>query len=351
MSKTIIAGPCSVESRDQLLSITRSLSRIPQVSLIRAGVWKPRTRPGAFEGLGEVALSWMQELASEYHVNYCCEVARPEHIDLCLQHGINTVWIGARTTTNPFMVDELCSALRGTNMAVLVKNPVCPDTQLWLGAIERLEAASIHNITAIHRGFNLYNNRGYRNAPMWEAALELRRQRPDLPVLCDPSHMGGRRDLVTPLSLIALQLDYDGLMVEVHPSPDQAWSDAAQQLTPLQFASLLDILPPAHNAHPDYPALLPLREQIDTIDHELLNLLAKRMAVSRRIADVKRQANIPVYQPRRWQAVIADRLSQAGKLGLDTSFTKQLLDKIHTESVRIQLQPPTPLTPNPTNPT
>lgn len=339
MSKTIIAGPCSVESRDQLLSVTQALARLPQVSLIRAGVWKPRTRPGAFEGLGEPALAWMKELSAEFGAHYCCEVARPEHIALCHQYGIDTVWIGARTATNPFMVEELCAALRGSNMHVLVKNPVCPDTRLWLGAIERIETAGVRCITAVHRGFNLYNNRGYRNAPVWEAALELRRERPDLPILCDPSHMGGRRDLVNALALTALQLDYDGLMIEVHPNPDQAWSDADQQLSPDQLQALLRSLPTEPVTETAQPELLPLREQIDNIDHELINLLSQRMAVSSRIAAVKQEARIPVYQSKRWDAVLADRLKLAEALGLDPSFTKELLEKIHAESVRIQLQP------------
>ena len=200
--------------------------------MIRAGVWKPRTRPGAFEGLGEPALGWMQEFSKKYGVEYCCEVARPEHVALCRQYGIRTVWLGARTTGNPFMVEELCEALRGSGMAVLVKNPTSPDVRLWIGAVERLQQAGISDITAVHRGFAMYHNQGYRNAPLWEVALELRREMPQLPILCDPSHMGGSADLVEPLARAAMQLDYNGLMVEVHPQPAAAWSDGGQQLTP-----------------------------------------------------------------------------------------------------------------------
>ena len=338
MAKTIIAGPCSVESREQLREVTAALAAMPQVTMIRAGVWKPRTRPGAFEGLGEPALRWMQEFSSEYGVRYCCEVARPEHIALCRQYGIDTVWLGARTTTNPFMVEEICAALHGSGMAVMVKNPVCPDLRLWLGALERLDAAGISKVSAIHRGFSLYTNRGYRNAPMWEVVMELRRERPDLPILCDPSHIGGRQELVAPLARTAMQLDYDGLMLEVHPNPEQAWSDAAQQLTPSQLQALLDTLPLAPHASQSSPALLPLREQIDTIDHELLSLLAKRMDVSRRIANIKQETQMPVYQSKRWESVVADRLQQAESLGLDTAFTKELLEKIHAESIRIQME-------------
>lgn len=340
----IIAGPCSVESREQLLQATEVLCRNPRVRIIRGGVWKPRTRPGGFEGLGEPALRWMQEIhdsdlrmADGSRVRFCCEVARPEHVDLCLQHGIDTVWIGARTTTNPFMVEELCAALHGSGMNVMVKNPVCPDLRLWIGAIERLQQAGLAHVSAIHRGFNLYNNRGYRNAPMWEVALELRRECPETPILCDPSHIGGCQDLVAPIAHLAMQLDYDGLMIEVHPNPEQAWSDATQQLTPAQLAALLDSLPHNPQATHTSPALLPLREQIDTIDHELLNLLAKRMAVSRRIATIKQASQMPVYQSKRWESVVADRLQKAESLGLDLSFTKELLEKIHAESVRVQL--------------
>ena len=236
MSKTIIAGPCSVESQAQLREVTLALKAIPEVTMIRAGVWKPRTRPGAFEGLGEPALGWMRDLANELGVRYCCEVARPEHVELCLAYGIDTLWLGARTTTNPFMVDELCQALRGSGAHMLVKNPVCPDVRLWLGAIERLQQAGISHLTAVHRGFAMYHNRGYRNAPLWEVALELRHELPAVPILCDPSHIGGRRDLVAPPALEARQLDYDGLLIEGHPPPQAAWDDAAPPVTPAASA-------------------------------------------------------------------------------------------------------------------
>lgn len=334
----IVAGPCSVESREQLREATEALVRLPQVRLIRGGVWKPRSRPGGFEGLGEQALVWMRELADEYGALFCCEVALPEQVELCLRHGIQAVWLGARTTTNPFMVDELCAALRGSGMAVMVKNPVCPDARLWLGAIERLQAVGITDIAAIHRGFNMSNNRGYRNAPLWEVPLELRRERPDLPIFCDPSHIGGRADLVAPLATAARQLDCDGLMVEVHPHPATALTDAIQQITPEALAALIDGWTAAGASAQDAAqALAPLRAKIDDIDHELISLLSQRMAVSRRIADVKREANLPVYQQARWTDVVSDRLRQAAALGLDDTFTRDLMEKIHAESVRVQL--------------
>ena len=342
MDKTIIAGPCSVESREQLRETTEALAKTGQVSLIRAGVWKPRTRPGSFEGLGEPALRWMQELAAEYGVRYCCEVARPEHVELCQQYGIQTVWLGARTTGNPFMVEEICGALRGSGMSVLAKNPMIPDVHLWLGAIERLQAAGIVDLTAVHRGFAMYNNHGYRNAPLWEVPLELRRERPDLPILCDPSHIGGQRALVAPIALAAIQLGYDGLMVEVHPHPEAAQSDPEQQITPDELQQLIDLLSSAHRAARNdderlAAALAPLRQQIDDIDHEMLGLLAQRMRLSQQIATVKQQMRTTVYQPKRWEQVLQDRLQIAAALGLNTDFTKELLEKIHAESVRVQL--------------
>lgn len=334
-----VAGPCSAESREQLREVTMALKAIEHVRLIRVGVWKPRTRPGGFEGIGEPALGWMQQLAGETGVSYCCEVARPEQAELCLRYGIKDVWIGARTTTNPFMVEELCSALRGTDMSVMVKNPVCPDVRLWIGAIERLRQAGVRRLMAIHRGFSMYDNQGYRNAPLWEVPLELRREMPDLPILCDPSHIGGRRDLVDPLATAAMQLDYDGLMVEVHPHPDEALTDAQQQITPAELATL------ASRWHTGRPTangslevtLSPMRQRIDDIDHDIINLLAQRMECSRSIAAVKRDAGMPVYQPSRWADVVSDRLRAAKVLGLEETFVKEMMEKIHAESVRVQL--------------
>ena len=339
MIKTIIAGPCSVESREQLRQVTAALAAMPRVTLIRAGVWKPRTRPGGFEGLGEPALQWMQELAQEYGVQYCCEVAKPKHVELCQRHGITTVWIGARTTGNPFMVEELCSALAGSEMQVLVKNPTSPDVSLWLGAIERVLQAGVKSVSAVHRGFAMYHNRGYRNEPLWEVPMTLRRELPEVPLLCDPSHIGGRRELVAPLVRTAVQFDYDGLMVEVHHVPESALTDAAQQLTPAAFADLLSQLSTSDSQHSTFNShkLDSLRSQIDEIDHELLSLLARRMEMSRQISFIKHDLQMPVYQPGRWSDVVADRLQQATALGLDADFTRALLEKIHGESIRVQL--------------
>ena len=343
----IIAGPCSVESREQLLAISEALCRIPSVRMIRGGVWKPRTRPGGFEGLGEPALRWMKEIvdsdlrmANGSPVHFCCEVARPEHVTLCQQYGIQTVWIGARTTANPFMVEEICGLLRGSDMQVMVKNPVSPDLKLWLGAIERLQQAGIDHVAAVHRGFSVYHWRNdghvYRNDPLWEVVLELRRQRPDIPVICDPSHIGGDSRLVASLALAAVQLDYDGLMLEVHPSPADALTDGSQQLTPDELSHLLTNLPNSPG-HGNPASLEPLRKQIDDIDHELLNLLCRRMNLSRQIAHIKREQQLTVYQAKRWEEVMKDRLQLAADLGLSADFVEEILEKIHGESIRVQM--------------
>ena len=351
MIKTIIAGPCSVESRDQLRQVTAALAAMPRVTLLRAGVWKPRTRPGGFEGLGEPALQWMKELqesdlrmADGSHVRFCCEVASPEHVALCLHYGINAFWLGARTTANPFMVEEIGEALRGTDTLVMVKNPLSPDLRLWLGAFERIAQVGIKNLAAIHRGFSMYNNQGYRNAPLWELPLHLRRVMPDLPLICDPSHIGGTRKLIEPLSTAAVQLEYDGLMVEVHPHPADALTDAPQQITPDELIHLatkiIDTLRQRHDLIPAplSTALAALRSEIDSVDHAMLRMLAHRMDLSRQIATLKSQSQMSVYQAKRWEEVLQNRLSLADELGLSPSFTKELLDKIHAESVRIQME-------------
>jgi chorismate mutase len=308
--------------------------------MIRAGVWKPRTRPGGFEGLGAPALKWMQELQKEYGKPFCCEVARPEHVELCARHGITNVWLGARTTANPFMVEELCETLRGSKMQVMVKNPMNPDVRLWLGAIERLLQCGITVTAAIHRGFSMYDNHGYRNEPLWEVPMELHRRLPDLPLLCDPSHIAGDDSLVATVAKAAMQLDFDGLMVEVHPHPETAWSDREQQLTPAALGQLLEALRrlPTTVSGEALPALMALRGHIDDLDHELLTLLARRMELSREIADIKREKGLTIYQSKRWEAVMQDRLQLAADLGLDEDFTKELFEKIHAESVRVQME-------------
>ena len=334
----VIAGPCSVENQQQLRQVATELTRNGRVDLIRCGVWKPRSRPGGFEGLGEPALGWMAQLKRECpELRFCCEVAMPEHVELCLQYGIDTVWIGARTTANPFLVGELCNAMQGTGMAVMVKNPPSPDMKLWTGAIERLAKAGIDEVAAIHRGFALYNNAPYRNTPLWEIPMDLKRTLPDLPIFCDPSHMAGRADLVAPLAQMAADLQCDGLMIEVHPNPSEALTDAQQQLTPAQLADLLNNLKPSSGTAKDTVLQL-CRERLDTIDRNLIDLLAQRFNVVKQIAQVKIENNISIYQPTRWEQVLQRQMEQGARQGLNPEFVKEIYDKIHTESVNTQLE-------------
>lgn len=331
----IVAGPCSVESPEQLREVTARL--VGRVNLIRGGVWKPRTRPGGFEGMGEQALLWMSDAKRDFPAaRFCCEVARPEHVELCLRYGVDAVWIGSRTTGNPFSVGEICSALKGCRLPVMVKNPLTPDVKLWLGAIERVQQAGIDDVTAVHRGFFTYNNCGYRNNPLWEVPIELKRLLPDMPVLCDPSHIGGRRDLLSQLMQTAIDLHFDGLMVEVHPNPGQALTDAEQQSTPDAFFQMLENLR-LHQDNDTPDALRVLRQQIDDIDRQLLLLLGERLDVSRRIAQVKADNNMAVFQPKRWEEVLAQKLQLAQEAGIDPGFVKEIYEKIHAESVKVQL--------------
>lgn len=331
----LIAGPCSIESCEQLRQVVQELGA--SVDYVRGGVWKPRSRPGGFEGHGEEALQWVEAMKQEFpQARFCTEVATPQHVELCLKHGIDALWIGSRTTGNPFSVGELCQALRGCRMPIGVKNPMMPDAGLWLGAIERVQQAGVGEVAAIHRGFSPYRSTPYRNEPLWEIPIELRRLRPDLPLLCDPSHIAGRRDLVSALAQVALDLDMDGLMLEVHPQPTQALTDSAQQLTPAEFFALLATLRPRQEAHPTELTLL--RQQIDQVDSQLIALLADRLAISQKIARVKADHNMAVYQPRRWEEVLRQKLLLAQQAGLDPDFIKEIYGKIHAESVRVQLE-------------
>ncbi|MBR3529691.1 MAG: bifunctional 3-deoxy-7-phosphoheptulonate synthase/chorismate mutase type II [Bacteroidales bacterium] len=334
----IIAGPCSVESPDRLNAVVKSLESDPRIGLIRCGVWKPRTRPGGFEGMGEPALQWIaacrQQMATP--LPFCCEVARPEHVALCVQYGIDAVWLGARTSVNPFLVGELAEAMRGTHLAVMVKNPITPDISLWIGALERLKQAGIDDLAAIHRGFSTYNNFGYRNNPLWEIPIELRRRMPEVPLLCDPSHIGGRRELVAPLSQMALDLHFDGLIVECHPEPDSALTDSQQQITPNELITLLDNLKPRTHKETGPSDLQRMREQLDVIDAEILRLLSQRMKISKDIGTIKQAHNMPIYQPHRWQQVLDRQMQAARELGLDEEFVRELTEKIHGESLRMQ---------------
>lgn len=334
----IIAGPCSIENRQQLRDTVTALTKDSRIGMIRCGVWKPRTRPGGFEGLGEPALRWMSELRDENAClpPFCCEVARPEHVELCLKYGITSVWIGARSSVNPFLVGELAEAMKGCSLSVMVKNPITPDVALWLGAIERLQQAGISDIMAIHRGFSTYNNFGYRNNPLWEIPIELKGRMPELPLICDPSHIGGRRELVAQLSQMALDLHYDGLMIECHSDPDNALTDSPQQITPKELGFLLDELKPRQFDTTGPSDLQLMREQLDIIDTQILKLLSQRMKISQDIGSIKRAHNMPIFQPQRWQQVLERQMQTARDMGLDEEFVKELTEKIHGESLRMQ---------------
>lgn len=334
----VVAGPCSAESEAQLLETARRLHGT-RVDYFRAGIWKARTRPAAFEGIGDPALPWLARAGREFGLRTATEVATPAHVEAALRHGIDLLWIGARTTVNPFSVQELADALRGVQVPVLVKNPTSPDLGLWTGALERINRAGVRAIGVIHRGFGVAASHRFRNPPMWELAIEFRRRHPAIPMITDPSHITGRRDQVQDIAQQALDLGVDGLMVEVHPNPDQAWSDAAQQLTPERLGEILHHLKVRRETSADagfIARLEALRERIDRIDHDLLDALAARMRVVEEIADCKRDNNVSTLQVSRWSALLEDRVARAEALGLGAEYARALYEIIHRESVRLQ---------------
>lgn len=334
----LIAGPCSAENREQVLNTGRLLAQIPQLSMIRAGIWKPRTRPDIFEGIGEPALEWLQELKKETGLKTCIEVATPEHIELALKSNVDVLWIGARTTVNPFSVQTLADSLQGVDIPVMVKNPLHPDLKLWIGALERLNNAGIDKLAAIHRGFYTYDNKPFRNLPMWEIPIELKRIIPELPLICDPSHISGKRALIQSVAQRALDLSFDGLMIESHFDPSIALTDAAQQLTPSSLKKLIDdLVIRKEYGSSDFENLLEkLRFDVDHLDHELLNILSQRNEKTKQIGDYKKQNNITVLQISRLRKMIQERLDYSNNLELDNNFVLKLLQLIHKESIRVQ---------------
>lgn len=332
----VIAGPCSAETETQVLDTARRLAS-HGCKIYRAGVWKPRTKPGGFEGKGECALPWLKRVKEETGMLVATEVAIPEHIDLALKYGIDVLWIGARTTANPFAVQALADSLHGVDIPVLVKNPVSTDLELWIGAMERLNQAGIKRLAAIHRGFSSYDNKFYRNAPMWQIPIELRRRIPQLPIICDPSHIGGRRELIEPISQQAMDLGFDGLIVESHCHPDQAWSDSAQQVTPDRLDEILASLV-IRDCKTDAEGIVALRKQIDELDNSLVETLASRMRICREIGEYKRQHNMTVLQAHRYGEILGMRVAQGAAYGLDKDFVKQLFELVHEESVRQQME-------------
>lgn len=332
----VIAGPCSAETEEQVLTTARQLAA-KGCHNFRAGVWKPRTKPGGFEGQGEKALPWLKEVKDETGMLVATEVAKPEHVELCLKYGIDILWIGARTSANPFAMQDLADSLRGVDIPVFVKNPVNPDLELWIGAMERINQAGVKRMAAIHRGFSSADKKIYRNLPMWQIPIELHRRIPDLPIICDPSHIGGRRELIASLCQQAMDLGFDGLIVESHCNPDEAWSDARQQVTPDVLDLILSLLV-VRDEHTTTEGLRQLRSQIDEIDDQMMNLLAKRMRVCREIGQYKKEHNLTVLQASRYSEILDKRGSQGSLIGLSPESVARIFEEIHQESVRQQLE-------------
>ena len=332
----VIAGPCSAETEEQVLDTARSLAA-EGIRICRAGLWKPRTKPGGFEGGGEAGIAWLQRVKRETGMYTSTEVATREHVATALKGGVALLWIGARTAANPYAMQENAAALRGTDVPVLGKNPVSPDLELWIGAIERIYNAGIRRIGAIHRGFTSIDKSLYRNHPMGAIPIELHRRLPRLPIFCDPSHIGGKRELIAPLSQQAMDLGFDGLIIEAHCSPDCAWSDKAQQVTPEALAYIIRNLV-IRDESITTESLTELRSQIDKLDDQLLELLSRRMRVSRDIGQYKKEHNMPVLQTQRYEELLARRAGQAGQMGMDREFMRTVLQAIHEESIRQQME-------------
>ncbi|MDY2692266.1 MAG: bifunctional 3-deoxy-7-phosphoheptulonate synthase/chorismate mutase type II [Prevotella sp.] len=332
---TVIAGPCSAETEEQVITTARQLAG-RGCHIFRAGVWKPRTKPGGFEGNGEAALPWLQRVKEETHMMVATEVATPEHVELALKYGVDVFWIGARTSANPFAMQAIADSLKGIDVPVLVKNPVNPDLELWIGAMERLNQAGVKRIAAIHRGFSSYDKKIYRNLPMWQIPIELRRRVPDLPLFCDPSHIGGKRELVAPLCQQAMDLGMNGLIVECHCDPDKAWSDAKQQVTPDILAYILSLLV-LRDEKVTTEGISLMRKQIDELDNQLMELLAKRMKVCREIGEYKKEHNMTVLQTSRYNEILNKRGAQGSLWGMAPDFIKTVFEAVHEESVRQQM--------------
>ena len=334
----VVAGPCSAETEDQVLKIAHKL-KDSDVNYFRAGIWKPRTRPGNFEGVGALGLKWLQKVKAETGMKTATEVANAAHVKLALEHDIDLLWIGARSTVSPFIVQEIADALEGTDKIVLVKNPVNPDLALWLGGIERLYSADIKNLGVIHRGFSTYEKTRYRNNQEWQIAIELQNRFPDLPLICDPSHITGKRDMIFEVSQTALDLNFNGLMIETHVDPDNAWSDAAQQVTPDTLIQMMEDLKirKETDTEADYRnSLNTLRTQIDVIDHQLIDILGKRMKIADAIGALKKDKNVAVLQSKRWNEILGKMILEGEQNKLSEEFILRVFKAIHQESINHQ---------------
>lgn len=336
----LIAGPCSAETKEQVLETARRLFRTGKVDLLRAGIWKPRTMPGSFEGIGAKGLLWMQEAKELTGLPVTVEVAKASHVDLCLEFGIDVLWVGARTTVSPFAMEELAQALKGVDIPVMVKNPINPDLKLWIGGIERLKMAGVKDVAAIHRGFSYLGEKYYRNRPQWQIPIALKSEMPDIPLICDPSHICGRRDILQDVSQMSMDLDFDGLMIESHITPDEAWTDAKQQITPEVYLDLISqlVIRDAELDQEKKTQLDLLRGEINNIDAEILNLISNRMEVARKIGVYKKANNITIFQKTRWNHILDKAREFASRHELSTDFVEKYFKSIHDESIAQQKQ-------------
>ncbi|WP_445710949.1 chorismate mutase [Flavobacterium sp.] len=334
----VIAGPCSAETEDQVLQIANEL-KDSDVSIFRAGIWKPRTRPGGFEGVGAIGLKWMQKAKAETGLLMATEVANANHVKLAIEHDIDVLWIGARTAVNPFAIQEIADALEGTDKIVLLKNPINPDLSLWIGGLERLYNANIKKLGVIHRGFSTYDKTKYRNNPEWQIAIDMQNRFPDLPLICDPSHITGRRDMIHEVSQQALDMNYDGLIIETHIDPDNAWSDAAQQVTPDDLKKMfvdLKVRKVSDNEGVFNQEMTKLRAQIDEFDGKLLEILGNRMKVADKIGELKKEKNVAILQNKRWNEILGKMILEGEEKGLSNDFVMHMFKAIHQESITHQ---------------
>jgi chorismate mutase len=335
----IISGPCSAETEEQVIETAQRLAATGKVDMLRAGIWKPRTRPGTFEGVGTKGLAWLQQARKITGLPLTVEVATGKQVEDALHFDIDVLWIGARTTVNPFSVQEVADALRGSNVPVLIKNPINPDLELWMGAVERIAKVGVKEIGLIHRGFSSYGNTEYRNAPMWHLAIEMKRRNPELLMINDPSHICGRRDILLEVAQKAIDLDYDGLMIESHIDPDKAWSDAKQQVTPEVLGEMLNTIVWRREdvaSEEFHQALEKLRHQINHLDDELMQILSQRMKIAEKIAVYKKENNITILQTNRWNEILNRACQRAEKIGLSKEFITKYFDAVHMESISHQ---------------
>jgi len=336
----IISGPCSAETEEQVMKTARAIEALGQVQVFRAGVWKPRTRPNSFEGKGEEALLWLKKVKQETKLKTAVEVANPKHVEMALKHEVDILWLGARTVVNPFSVQEISDSLKGVDIPVMVKNPLNPDISLWIGALERINQAGINKLIAIHRGFDFFKKSIYRNAPMWEIPIELKRRIPKLPIIVDPSHISGKRELLFDVAQKALDLDMNGLMIESHICPEEAYTDASQQITPTKLGAMLEslVVRSQKGTYDFQHKLEELRSEIDKLDAELIEILAQRFHIIDEIGEYKHHNNIAIYQVKRWSNILMNRLENGEELGIGKDFLLKVLQLVHKESIQRQSQ-------------